>query len=1631
MAAKEYGNGAKGAEETRPGQQPVVAPEQPEETPPPAVPVESKPGRPGPPVAGIGASAGGLDPFKKFFGAMPADSGVACVLIPHLDPKHGSLMVELLTRCTPMPVVEAGEGMAVEANHVYIIPPNKYMTISGGVLRLTGPVERGGLQTSIDLFLRSLATDKQEKAVCIILSGTGSHGALGLKAVKAEGGMAMVQDPSTAEYARMPQSAIATGLADYVLPVEKMPEALIKYVQHDYVYAAKPSGEETEAPDHLNQVLALLRAGTKFDFRSYRKNTLTRRIERRMSLSHFNRSADYIAFLREHPDEVNHLSRDLLISVTSFFRDPEAFQALETEVIAPLVRAKQSDAPVRVWSTGCATGEEPYSLGILLLEQLAATRKSCPVQIFATEVDEAALEVARPATYPESISADVSAERLGRFFTRADDSSYQVGKHLREIVVFARQNLIADAPFSKIDLVVCRNLLIYLEPDVQKRVVSLLHFSLNEGGFLFLGPSETIGRHVDLFEPVSKKWRIYRRIGPSRPGHVEFPITAATDTLVPDRRSPPRGATRPVGFADMTHRLLLDQFAPAAVLITRKYEILYVFGPTNRYLAGAAGEPTQDLMAMAGDGLRTRLRSAIHKAVRENCPVILDDAGVKRNDGYHPVLVTIRPVQGPRGEDGLLLVTFQDGKAPPFPAEGGPGEGPPPETGAGDAALRRLEAELKATRADLQRTIEEMESSNEELKAANEEVMSMNEELQSANEELETSKEELQSLNEELGTVNNQLRDKVEELGLANNDMANLLNCTEVAILFLDKAFRIKRYTPPATRLFNLTATDLGRPIGDITPKYSDGTLRHDIEQVLRSFTPRKMEFQTPDGGWWIQRITLYRTLDLHVEGVVLTFTDVTQVRRADEQTRRLATVLRDSNDAVIVHDFEGRISAWNRGAEQMYGYSEAEALQLNAWLKIPEDVREEDRGYWELLRRGEGRGSWEIKRKTKDGRILDVWVTATLLRDEVGRPVAIARTERDITDRKQAEAALREREESFRGYFDNVTVGTAQIDAAGRFFRVNDRFCGITGYQREELLGGMGPLDLDHPEDREADGKRVADFRRGKASPYEMEKRYVRKDGVVVWVHVSAAPVRGANGTVRYTAGVIEDITDRKMAEAAVENARAILQSVLDTAPVGVVFADADGKITLANDALREVFGGPVTGDAYGPRGGYRLCRMDGSEIGPAELPLPRAVRDGVTSRDVEILVKRDDGSEVVALAAATPLRSADGMIWGATAVLQDITTRKVAEEALTQLNATLEQQIADRTQALREREERLRAILNTAADAIVTFDVTGIIQSVNPAAEWMFGYTTAEMIGRNVKVLVAPPYRDVPDRWLDRSGNTAATKVMSTGREVVAQRKDGSTFPVDLAVSAVGQLRLYTGILRDITRRKELEREVVDVASQEQRRIGQDLHDSVGQELTALNILAGDLAEALRADPSNGSKLVEQMVRGLKRSQQELRAVMRGLLPVAVDTEGLMAALSDLAVRTRQGGMVTCTFDCPDPVAVADNLTATHLFLIAQEAVHNAVKHARPRTIRIALAANDLLFLSVQDDGIGMPAQPTETRGGLGLRIMQNRAAIVGATLTIQPAEPAGTLVTCVLLGKNHDTKSDQDPGPGSDRR
>ncbi|MGH8534900.1 MAG: chemotaxis protein CheB [Gammaproteobacteria bacterium] len=951
-------------------------------------------------MVAIGASAGGLEALKRFFSAMPAQSGLGFVVIPHLDPTHVSHLPELLRRHTPMPVEQAHDGAPVQAEHVHIIPPNALLTIKGGVLHLAAAVARPGIPRPIDGFLRSLAEYQQERAICIIVSGTGSDGTLGLKAIKAEGGLVMVQSPVTAEHDGMPRSAIATGLVDYVLPVEQMPAALLEYVEHAHLRGGPIPVPAGTRHDPLHPILALLCTREGHDFRCYKKAMLLRRIQRRMGLNHIAAISDYGQYLGDTPAELKALAKDLLIGVTEFFREPEAWAVLEAEVIPALVAAKHPEAPLRAWVTGCATGEEAYSIGMCFLERVAESERNGKLQIFATDIDSHALEIARLGTYPEGMASSLAPERLTRFFTKSDHS-YRVKKELREAVVFAPQNLITDAPFSRLDLIICRNLLIYLEPELQQKVIALFHFALNRNGYLFLGKSETVGQQLSLFEPLSKKWRIYRRSGPVRHVPADFPLIP--EALPGERPGGPRPhKPRPGDHGEVIRALLLARYAPAAVLVNRDCQTLYFHGQTDDYLVHPAGEPTGDLLAMAREGLRLKLRAALHRAMREEQPAMVVTQ-VKRGGTSLPVQVTVTPVEDQRQGVGLWLVTFS---APPA-AEAEPA----PRAIEESAAVGHLEDELASVKKELESVVADLESANEELKVSNEEAMSMNEELQSTNEELETSKEELQSLNEELTTVNAQLEEKVADLERTNNDLDNLLASTHIATLFFDREFRIKRYTPASTRLFNLIPSDLNRPVADIANKFSEGHLLFDAQQVLDTLTPIEREVRTLGGEWYIQRVLPYRTHEDRIEGVVVIYTEITELKRGEEALReseeRFRTLAETVPDIIFTHRPDGFSDYTNPrfydltglppGAADGFGWTQA--LHPEDWAR--------DQSRWRQALAAEQ--SYEIKYRLQSAAGGYRWHLTRVrpIADASGRVIKWFGVSSDIDDLVHAQEAL------------------------------------------------------------------------------------------------------------------------------------------------------------------------------------------------------------------------------------------------------------------------------------------------------------------------------------------------------------------------------------------------------------------------------------------------------------------------------------------------------------------------------------------------------------------------------------------------------------------------------------------------
>ena len=857
-------------------------------------------------IVGIGASAGGLEAYEKFFKHVTPASGLAYVLVPHLDPSHVSILAEILQRSTMLPVVEVEDHVVVMADHVYVVPPNREMVIVQGALRLSAPEVPRSRRLPIDGFMSSLAEDQHERAVGIVLSGTGSDGTLGLRAIRDAGGTTLVQDPATAKYDGMPESAIAAGNAGAVMAPEDMPAALLSGAHPDgapvpgkavtpvradgELWSSKPEG----AP--LIRLLMLVRSATGHDFSQYKKSTLGRRIERRMAQHDLTDIDVYIRYCTEHPAELRALFRELLINVTSFFRDPDAFAYLKQETLPQLLAGKAEKGPFRAWVAGCASGEEAYTIAMLLREHMDETHCEVKVQIYATDLDDDAIATARSGCYPSSIVNDLTPERLRRFFIR-EDAHFRIRKDIREMVVFATQNVIKDPPFTHMDLISCRNLLIYLEPKAQATLIATLHWALRPGGTLLLSPSESIGDKPTLFAAANLKWKISRAINSAPPMRGGAGVGPARFGPAATGGVPMATPEKETNFAELTRRALLQSYAPASVVADADGNILFVHGETGKYLRPAPGQATLNVVQMAREGLQVELRAALRNAVQQGAPTLERQVYVKSDGETQAAVLSVRPLPDPGGNAGLLLVSFQDA-APAAPAVKSARAGA--KAGTAEIALvADLRRELNYTRESLQATIEGQQGANEELKSANEELQSTNEELQSTNEELETSKEELQSLNEELLTVNGELQAKIEELARIQNDMKNLIDNISVGTIFLDQHLSIRRFTREATRMYRLVASDVGRPLTDIKSTLEGGDVIAAAQSVLDTLVPWNREMRTEDGGSFLVAAHPYRTVDNLIEGVVLTFSDISARVRAEAAEHRAKALAESIVDTV------------------------------------------------------------------------------------------------------------------------------------------------------------------------------------------------------------------------------------------------------------------------------------------------------------------------------------------------------------------------------------------------------------------------------------------------------------------------------------------------------------------------------------------------------------------------------------------------------------------------------------------------------------------------------------------------------------------------------------------------------------
>lgn len=1271
------------------------------------------------PIVGIGASAGGLDAYKNLLRSLATDTGAAFVLVQHLDPNHESLMADLLARHTRMQVKQAEDDMHLERNTVYVIPPGKFLRLIDHGLFLDEPVTEKGIRLAVDYFFRSMAEVRGERSIGIVLSGTGSDGTLGIQEIKAAGGMVMVQDPSDAEYDGMPRSAVNTGNVDFVLPVADMGEKLQQFLAHPYLGTREPEAGLSEAdPDSFNTVLALLRRYTDYDFNSYKKGTVERRVQRRMGLKQIETLDAYVAYMRERPDEVNQLFRDLLIGVTRFFREAAAWDVFGQQVVRQLIERKPKDEPVRAWVPGCASGEEAYTLAMTIFDEFDRVNRRADVQVFATDLNTRAIETARAGRYPQSIAADVPAATLRKYFNDTGDS-YSVNKRLRETIVFAQQNVISDPPFSKLDIITCRNLMIYLEADVQQRMIEMFHFALAEGGFLFLGNSETAERPGRLFEALDKPNRIYLRTDVARVRNASFPVYSGEGRQKTREVANQPASPRLVTSVDLARRQLLDRFAPAAVLVDAGFHVLYQHGPLRNYLDFPHGQPTNALPEMVVPDLRGKIRTVLNavSSGTEASEAVVPH--VRREGKELAVRIVAEPLDRPEDGGRTILVYFQD-VTEPIDAEAelkareeARKKAPPEELD----QLSALEYELQSTREDLQSTIEEMETANEELKSSNEEVMSMNEELQSTNEELETGREELQSLNEELSTVNSQLEDKVGEVEAANDDLTNLLNSTNIAVIFLDSEMTIRRFTPAIRDIMRIIESDVGRPVEDIALRVQDDTLVEDAQTCLETLGESEAEVETDKGRHLIRRLRPFRTSENRIEGVVVTYTDVTNLHQAREranlresQQESVAELGRqaltgESLDAVFqqaVSDIAGhlqvrfaKILQLNEDGEALtlrtgVGWSHAEVgkSQVSSGIGsqagytlmrsspvIVEDFREEKR-----FRAPPLLSDHHILcgASVIIGPVSDPWGVlgaheretsrCNFTVDDVNFLQAVANVLWLAISSERARRELQREREQLKALTDALPIRFSVLGADERYEMVNSAY--ETPDRAREAFEGMEIREDLGDSAYSAVAPRLRSTLDGEANTFELS---LKPDSGGPERHsvVSFAPrIEQDRVTGIYAASI--DVTDQKVAELESWERAEQYRLVGEAVPYGVWTCDPDGQLTYVSDSFLEMVG-MTFDEARGTGWADRLADGTAEET-MAAWDGCRA-EGGNWEREHRFVDAKGGIKHVLAL--ARPVRDDTGRVTSWAGFNLDITRRKEEEERLQTVSAELDHRV------------------------------------------------------------------------------------------------------------------------------------------------------------------------------------------------------------------------------------------------------------------------------------------------------------------------------------------------------------------
>lgn len=1505
-------------------------------------------------IAGVGASAGGIQALRRFFEQVSADSGVAYVVILHLSPTHESRLAEVLQTSASIPVTQARGQVRVEPNHVYVISPNQSLSMAGGDLVVSTVTSVEERRAPIDIFFRTLAESHRSRAVCVILSGTGADGSMGMKRVKERGGICLVQDPHEAEHGDMPRNAIATALVDHTLPVAEIPAKILAY--RESVKTLRLSDERPVPPSPneqaLHEIFEELRANTGHDFSDYKRATVLRRLARRMGIREITELPVYARYLGDHPGEVHSLLKDLLISVTNFFRDREAFETLEKDVIPRLFEGKGEEGHVRVWVAGCATGEEAYSVAMLLAEHAATLKGASAIQVFATDIDEAAIAAAREGAYTLNDAADVPARRLRRFFSK-EGSTYRVRKELRERILFARHNIIKDPPFSHLDLVSCRNLLIYLNRSAQQQVMEIAHFALNPGGFLFLGSSEA-GDGGALFTPVDAEAHIFQARRGTRRGGLPFSAVVKPyraqgtgGVLAAAALQPPH----PVPAAEL-HQRLLEQYAPPSIVVDGDYEIVHLSERAGRFLQFTGGDPSHNVLKVVRPEIRLELRTALLKAAQQQADVEARGLTMRLDDGPVVINVLVRPIPG--NEDAaprLFLILF----------EAAPERDPASATAVAihrEDTARQLEGELLRVKAQLRETVGRHASQAEELKASNEELQAINEELRSTAEEFETGKEELQSLNQELRAVNQELKTKIDEQAQANDDIRNLIDSAEIGTIFLDRGGRIKLFTPKARELFNLIPSDCGRPLSDINSVLIDGDLAADAALVIERHERVEREMETRDGRWHLMRAAPYRTADERIDGVVVTFVDITARKRSEDElvavrntlaadlaamtllhdlsTRMLAagdtralldevltaavTLLRADFGTLLLceagtgklrlaaeHGFPARFMT-DPERQRACGEAARPAIERRTRIVIEDTEANDADAPSRALAAAVGyRASQHTPLFDRAGEALGV--LSTYVRDP-RRPAdgdlqmldLYARQAAEVIAFTRGQEALRKSENRLRRALEIETVGVLFFTRDGAISYANDAFVRMSGYAREELAaGGMGDT-ASGPKWAMASTEALEEFdATGRIAPHE--KEYVRGDGSRGWAVIAAARLDQHEGV-----GFVIDLTAAREVQEQLRQSEERLELIAESVTDYAIFTlGATGTIDSWSPGAVRLFGFSEE-EAVGQSGAIVFTPED-RERGAHPAEMARALKTGRALDDRWLM--RRNASRFFARGIMSPLFDATRDLIGYVKITRDLTERNYDELQLA--HDRLEARVAERTEAL--------ATANRALDLE--------LQERRHAEE--------------------------------------------TSRALV--------------------------------------RRLMTVLEDERRRIARDLHDHLGQQVAGVSFKLAALEHSLGPDSptrpavSEVHAVIEQLDRGLDFFTWELR-------PAALDDLGLAAALSNYVHDWSTNFNTPAEFHSAGLEGLRlERDIETNLYRIAQEALNNVHKHAGASRVGVLLERrNQQVVLVVEDDGAGFgpEAMMQDSRdGGMGIAGMQERAALIGGSLDIETAPGKGTTV------------------------